>query len=373
MKRTIVNLVSEQTTPNFMFIKEMKNVDDDLLFITSEKFESRIEWITNALGYKNCTVNNIVLENGTEEQWDDMIAQIKKNLSAEMHYTVNITCGTKFMISAIPTAFQSFDAEFYYIPFPRNVILKVGGMDAFDIKYRLNIREFFDCNNTNIPNQKSLTETKEYTKCFFEMFINDKLRFDIIESIRIGYRGHRIDIKKIENKEHTEKKPQIKELSNFLSEIGFPTKENGFLTKDETVYLTGGWFEEYVYSLIEETVKPKDIALGIGLPISEKKTVTNRDLDVVFTHENKLFVVECKTSIDRESILSETVYKAAALKNERLGKLSANTFIFSLSEENEQFKEIAKALNITYYDRSFFTDREKLEKLINGINKKARG
>jgi hypothetical protein len=191
--------------------------------------------------------------------------------------------------------------------------------------------------------------------------------------------------KSIDDIEKTEREgiPKIKEtskeytpipgLKQFLGSIKFPALSVNQLTKYEIQFLTGGWFEEYIFSLIKNKIQPQDIVLGIGLPISDNRAISNRDLDVVFTFENKLFVIECKTGIDKESILNETVYKAAALKNERLGKLSAYTSIFSLSGQNERFKDIAKAMNITYYDRSFFDNEEKFDSIIKDINKKAKG
>ena len=373
MKRTIVNLISEQTTPNFLFVKEMIQIGDELLFISSEKFEERIDWIINALDYTNCTINRIILPDGTEEKWTQMIELIRQHLSKNRKYIVNLTCGTKYMISAVPKAFDDFDTEFYYIPFPKNIILTIGDNTCKQINCRMTVKEYFDCNNTSIPKQKGLTKSEEYTHSFFVKFTKGQVNYDVIEKIRVGYREKRITIADIETKKDEEKKPQISELSGFLSEIDFNPQEAGFLSKDETIYLTGGWFEEYTFCLLKRHFPEHDFALGVGLPISSMKGVNNRDLDVVFTCENKLFIIECKTGIDKESILSETVYKAAALKNERLGKLSANTFIFSLAGENEVFKEIAKAMNIAYYDRSFFSDEGKISIIVSNINKKAKG
>jgi hypothetical protein len=373
MKRIIVNLVSEQTTPNFLFIKEMMQDGDALLFISSKKFEERIDWIINALEFKNCKIDNIVLPDGVEEKWSQMITLIKEKLSKDHQYVVNLTCGTKYMISAVPKAFDGFNAEFFYIPFPKNIILTINADTSRDINYRMSVKEYFDCNNTSIPNHKSLSKNEEYTNSIFEKFVKGELDFDVIEKIRIGYRGKKINIAEIETKENTDEKPQINNLSMFLSDISFPFDEADSLTKDNTRYLTGGWFEEYVYSLIKNDIEPQDILLGVDLPIAENRRISNRDLDVVFTYENKLFVIECKTGIDKETMLSETVYKAAALKNERLGKLSASTSIFSLSEENEQFKDIAKAMNITYYDKLFFIDKEKFKSIILDIDRKAKG
>jgi hypothetical protein len=281
------------------------------------------------------------------------------------------------MISAVPKAFDDFDAEFFYIPFPKNIILKINDETSRNIKYRMSIKEYFNCNNTSISAKKDCHQDEKYTNSIFKKFVGGHLDFDVIEKIRIGYREKKVNIKEVETRIETEedngKKPQIPNLSKFLSGISFPLEDLNFLSKKDTVYLTGGWFEEYVYSLIKSEIKPQDIQLGIDLPITENKHISKRDLDVVFTYENKLFVIECKTGIDKEKMLNDTVYKAAALKNERLGKLSASTSIFSLSGENEQFKDIAMAMSIVFYDKSFFTDAEKSQSIISDINRKAKG
>jgi hypothetical protein len=277
----------------------------------------------------------------------------------------------------------------------------------------MSVKEYFYCNNTQIPNCKTLTQSEEYTKKFFKRFTEEKLDFKVIDLLR-SYREKRTaDISKIESegipqvketlinsfsrksdvenntvevinsssfrinqrflKENSREYPKIEGLSSFLKNIGFNLKTSDKLSKYETQYLTGGWFEEYVYSVIKAQISPDDIALGVGLPITDNKQVSNRDLDVVFTFENKLFVIECKTGIEGEKMLAETVYKVAALKNERLGKLSAYTSIYSLSDENEKFSDIAKAMNITYYDKSYFVADEQFKVIILDINKKAKG
>jgi len=378
MARIIVNLVSRETTPNFLFIKEMKQKDDELLFITSKIFEERIQWIEKALNLENCHSKPVVLDNGIEEKWSQMVSSIRSHLSDEHQYIVNLTCGTKYMISAVPKAFEGYQAEFFYIPFPKNIILKINDDTTKDIAYRMSVTEYFDCNNTQIP-EKLKTTTKgkdDYTPILFEKFTSGQLNMDIIEKIRIGYRNKLLDINNVETKDDEVKKPRIAGLSEFLHSISFPLEKSGFLSKEETVYITGGWFEEYIFSLIKDRINPQDIMIGVDLPITDNKHVSKRDLDVIFTFENKLFVIECKTGIDKESILVETVYKAAALKNERLGKLSASTSIFALNEENEdnsKFKDIAQAMNINYYDKSYFVESDKFQKIIADINKKAKG
>ncbi len=380
MKRTIVSLISEHTTPNFLFIKEMREPGNRLLFISPKRFEARIDWIIKALGYTNCMINSIIMPDGVEEKWDKIIKTIKRRLSKDEQYIVNLTCGNKYLITAIPKVFEGYDAEFYFIPTSKNVILKLGDESRREINYRISVSEYFDCNNTVISSHKELTEKEDYTQPFFHIFLNRIDMFaEMTEKLRY-YRNKNIgDILLVEKEgipkvnENSRHYPPVKGLLNFLRELDFPIQLYGKLSKQESFYLTGGWFEEYVYTKIREKIAPQDLMLGVILPFSDNKNSNKRDLDIVFTYENKLFIIECKVSNVDEKPYNEMVYKAASLRSERLSRLLAHTYIFSLFEEDERFVDVARAMNISFYDKSFFIDEEKFGLIIADIIKKANG
>jgi len=68
----------------------MMQSGNELLFISSKKFEERIDWVVNALGYKNCMINRIILPDGVEEKWLQMILLIKQHLSKDKKFTTYI-------------------------------------------------------------------------------------------------------------------------------------------------------------------------------------------------------------------------------------------------------------------------------------------
>lgn len=374
MKRCIVNIVSEQTIPNFLFIKEKVMFGDELLFISSRKFEERIQWMKNALGYADAHYDIVLLNDGEEEQWDKMIETIQKELSRNISYVVNLTGGTKYMMLAVYQAFQGYEAEFYYIPFPKNSILKISDNNPFILNYRINVEEYL-INYGVAFTEKTIIESAQYTDVFFNYFIKGHLNFSIINLLRSYRNTKKIDIQEVEKTiSNNEKKPQISGLSAFLSEIEFPLKEEGKLYSEETQYITGGWFEEYVYNKIKEKIDPQDVKLGLLIRRSinqQKRSKHVNDLDVVFTYGNKLFVIECKTGIDSQKMFNETVYKAASIKETLLG-LSGNSYIFSLAGEDERLKPITETMGITYFDRSYFVDRGKFETIVQDIKKKAK-
>ncbi len=387
MKKAIVSIISDQTIPNYIFIKEKYQEVDELLFISSKKMENKISWITSALADINLPITKIILESGVEEQWGHMCNEISKNLSLDYIYLVNLTGGTKYMSMAIQTIFKSFNSEFYYIPFPKNEILTPENQidTSSPLKYRVNIREYMSLHNV-VFTQKDSCKEEDYTKVFFNLFVNNKFdqtEKDCINSLR-SYRNFKKLGKTIYNAKKVEINliksgikdcPPTNEIDNFLEKIDFPYQEQGYLYQKEIEYLTGGWFEEYIFNLIKREINPTDITLGVN--IQQTEHANQNDLDVVFTLGNKLFVIECKTAISKigeqgeESLFKEISYKAATIKATLLG-LPGNSFICALSEGNDRFKQTAYKMGITYFDKSYFIEPNKSNEFISFINNLAK-
>ena len=153
--------------------------------------------------------------------------------------------------------------------------------------------------------------------------------------------------------------PPVPGLTDLLNIFNFNSARVGELSKREVEYLTGGWFEEYVYYLIKKRVKPQDIALGVR--IWRKNVKHDNELDVVFTKGNKLFVIECKTGVQTK-LFNEVVYKLCAISEALLG-VSCCSYIFSLRpDDTDILKKVAKNMDITFIDRGILTAQKKLRK-----------
>lgn len=370
MARTIVSIISEQTIPNYIFIKEMYRDGDNLMFIASNnsKMLTRAKYIETVLTL-SCKPTYIVFEkDGDEEDWQTMADTIKKYLSPEEEYVVNLTGGTKYMALTVEMIFSRYNSSFYYIPFPKNTILQLRSKDNVPIAYRTTVSEYMKLYGLPIsPN--SLTQSEEYATHFFSLFTKRQLsddERDVMERLRVSYRDLKKPqlIDKLETSPGTKKYPQVPGLRAFLNHIDFPLKHPDMIDKYEVRYITGGWFEEYVYYLIRRNLHPTDIQIGVLIKSSE--TTNINDLDVVFTLGNKLFVVECKTAVGQESQFNQIVYKASALKETLMG-LSGRSYIFSLSPEVERLRGIARNMGVEYCDQTYFLDNAKLEDLLRKI------
>ena len=344
MNRIIVSIISEQTIPNYLFIKEIFQDGDSLLFISSQKFQERIKWIQETLKIADNLIQSIIFPEGGEERWNDMNADLTKVLSLEYTYMVNLTGGTKYMTLLVLSVFEKYKSQFFYIPFPQNTILEPFKNDSLSLTYRLRVDEYLSNNHVTFT-EKRLTQSEEYCDYFFERFLNGSLNYNLIDNLRSYRNVKKKAISSIENCIPTGKYPRIEGLNHFLNNIQFPLEEDGFLKRHEFEYLTGGWFEEYVYYKIQRYINPQDIKLGVLIKRTQNRN--QNDLDVVFTSGNKLFVIECKTGIVGVKMFNETVYKATAIKEAVLG-LSANTFIVSLAPKEEDLKNTARNMGIQY-------------------------
>lgn len=367
-KQVLVSIISKQTIPNYLFIKDRQEQDDEMLFIATQEMKNEADWLIQTLKCTEEEKQVILLEKNQEEKWNEMTAAIAEHISSDKHYVVNLTGGTKYMTLAVYHLFSKYDSEFFYIPFPRNVVLKPFLDDEEAIDYRLKIDEYLSLYGLDFNTLKRNTvRKKEFTESFFQLFIQSfsEKESAILNKIREAYRDKGIkDINRVEMGFNLKgKEIPIPGLNDFLENIHFGNNENE-LSKYETQYLTGGWFEEYIYHKIKESISVDDIAIGVKL--KKEEGVFNNDLDVVFTYQNHLFVIECKTGFDSNRMFNEIVYKAVAIKESMFG-LPAHTYIFALNEENEQLIKVAKSMNITYFGKSYFTEPDKWNEIVEHI------
>ena len=99
MKTILVSLISEQTIPNVLLIKELKDIDQHI-FITTQKMEDekkcRSDWIIKATALRLNQVQRIIVNQDSLADIENQLAtQVKKD---ETHFVVNLTGGLKITV-----------------------------------------------------------------------------------------------------------------------------------------------------------------------------------------------------------------------------------------------------------------------------------
>ena len=374
MAKTIVNIITEDNPiPAYLFIKEMYKEGDRLMYISAKDTEDDLDALSELFNVPTDHIEEIVLKNDTDElKYENICRAVLGHLKHDVKYCVNLAGGTRYMALAVQQVFERFDSEFFYVQVEENMIVKSKFDDSifnnddiiYPIRHRMTIVEYLkahEIQNDLDPRYLHLPiREKEDAKLFFEKFTQRGFTgqdYDTMEVLR-QYRNMRsIQIVTAETVGYYQY-PPVPGLSGFLVRAGFVPERKGTLNKREIEYLTGGWFEEYVYFLVRKNIKPQDIALGVR--ISRSGVRHDNELDVVFTKGNKLFVIECKTGVETERLFNEIVYKACAIKEALLG-VSCFSYIFSLRKDDRNIlKRIADNMELTFVDHDILMTQRKL-------------
>jgi len=377
MKNLIVTLLSEQTIPNVQFIKyiqeKLKNEDQSFghLFVSTKQMEEKGvgNWIC-----KVCDITKLQTIIVEHNSLSDIQMKLTEKCPEAETYFVNVTGGTKIMSMAVSDFFKmKANARIYYIDgnkcwlnFPENERY------CADLADNINLKEYIESYGFEIKEGNLSGVGFEYTKQFLQEFIKfgDREK-QIINKLR-EKRGKYATIKEITG------------LQDFLCNINFPlTDKNSLLaSKNEVRYLTGDWFEEYIYSCLisEGIIKDEDLKTGMELFKLDKNLARIKDengnplmneFDIMFLYKTKFYAIECKTSIfdGKKNFINETIYKSIALKN-KLGLFSGFS-IFTLSlrgtskfDVQERHLQRAADSNIKVFSREDIVNCQSISKLL---------
>ena len=199
--------------------------------------------------------------------------------------------------------------------------------------------------------------------------ITNKLRND---NLRLDHKLYVNEIKEFNDKEKDERYnfDNFDWVGELFKSLHFKLGE--YLLKRDIDFITGGWFEEYVYYIVKQLISNHKncLKLGIGLNPNSKnqenaaRYFTNNDLDVVFVHNNELYVVECKSGgMDANDLYNKTVYLASALK--KYFGLSVKSVLCTLSEMGSNKKEKSEILGVIPIDRENFNLKGRFKEILN--------
>lgn len=368
MSKTLVNIISsESPLPAYLFIKEKYVEGDQILFISSRNASSDLHHLSKVLCVSKEQISEIIFRENEEFTYERICRKLRSVLKEDIHYFVNLAGGTRYMALAVQQAFSKFHTDFFYMNLRDNNIVKsIFDDSVFDdddyfypIKQKMKISEYLtlhDIVHDALERQGHLPIRGEsYVKQIFSFFADGHLNssdYEILEVLRVDYRNRirENQFLRIDEMEQgrVSRCDAIPNLSKFLDYMHFVPERTGHLSKAELDFLTGGWFEEYCYYLAIRKFAPDDILIGVH--VARPGVEHDNELDVVFTKDNMLHVIECKSGISSNKLFNEIVYKACALKEALLG-LMCHYYLFSLKRDNaqEDFRKIAGIMGVDFW------------------------
>lgn len=355
-RKVIVSLVSDQTIPNVLFIKE-KHFADKYYFISTEKMERNYASnnILNALKLLDKKEDVVEIIEVVEDSLLDIDEKLVNKLLIEDDddVLVNITGGTKIMSLGVYNFFsRNGAADIYYIPIGKNEVRQIFPLRKnrhFPLESRTTLFEYLAAygvtvNDKSFASKNKLLKKEENTKLLFHHFIGEKRKelFINAEEIRKNnFRGKRI-------RRNNEAESFVFANAQFFTDYGVVFENEQVISDKETKYLTGEWFEEFLYPKIKRILNKNHEEIGMGVQLV--KNGAPNEYDIIFTHNNSLYVIECKTDIsDNEEgkisyLFTNTLYKAATLKKE-FG-LWVNYYLFAMNDFSKLKEEQRNRANL---------------------------
>lgn len=363
MKNTVIILISDQTVPNILFLKWFyaahKSEENTIYFISTKQMEEK-EKSKNIVDTLSQIAKQMNFEKPLILDDENSLPMIQRNVQENIsddfdNFYVNITGGNKLMSLAVYMLFSASPKSIiYYQPIGKSLQQISPDFEEYDMGEIMSVNEYMNAYGINISSAGKCVKEEDFYKNILEIvnknkagrsqilyLINDKKFFkQHLED------GKRYDLANLpaDKLSSMDKKVVPETMQKTVADFGFDFHNVGI---DELKYISGGWFEEFVYYKVmhKKNLSPKKIALNVYLTNSKK---VRNELDVVYIENNALRVIECKSFINekgQKELLTDTIYKIQALKSQ-FG-LSVKSYLYTLSPITEpQFTERAKTFGI---------------------------
>lgn len=283
MAKILVSIISEHLIPNYHLFLHFTNDIDEHVLITTSKMES---YATNFVELLNPEkkVSKLILDDFSNFETVNKNL-INSNLAIENEYIVNITGGTKIISLAVFNYFRERKSLIYYVAIGTNSCQQIYPNQKLpeEFNHQLSLIDYLSLYGFSIEKSNKLFKNPSDTKQLFAKVETQKYNALSVYEIRDAF-----------------------------------TKNEQKANSQQLLYLKGLWFEEYMYNLIKEKLHLKDTQMALNVKVKRNKDQTNVDneFDLMFVKNNKLYVVECKSSIgekkDHKKNIESYLYKLAA-------------------------------------------------------------
>lgn len=321
MKNVHICLVSDQTIPNILAIHDLK--PDKLVFVSTVKMEEKkaVQSILsclrlNGMDYENrhqITVVNQDSFDSCEKALKRLAEQFKED-----NISVNLTCGTKVMSMAAFSVFRG-TARQIYTPIPRNEFIEIDESPESEpvhpLPLRLDIRSYITAYGVRISNMQETQVLKERARRGRELsgWIVDN--YADVENLlcAFAYNLNRFDARNMDSFDfamsyETRNDAEVELLKRFgMNEKNIARR----LNKLEIGFITGDWLSDYCYEALSR-LNVDDC--GTGVELIDKNGNPN-EFDVMFTKDNALYLIECKSLKQKTDKGADILYKIAALQD----------------------------------------------------------
>ncbi|MDP8101359.1 Card1-like endonuclease domain-containing protein [Phocoenobacter atlanticus] len=311
-------LVSEQAAPNYLPITDPKFKPKEAVFLVGKGMEENAEFLEKAFVMQQVKVKKYFCEDSWGlRELNDVLFKILEDYE-DKNIALNLTGGTKLMALVAQSLFKDDTPTFY---FNNNQLLFLKGEEsaiAMDLNCNVNINGYLTAyGETSIRSSSkqiadSHLELSEYLGKRYNRFKNAlPVLNGLASETKPRSLTRNIDNKKLKINALVE----LLEYFKACNLIDFYQNTIEFKSEEDRFFLNGGWLETYAFNTVnklkKEQLNIQDIQYNLEVGNSnydknksdyKKDNLGNKnELDVTFIANNKLYIIECKTSLMKDN------------------------------------------------------------------------
>jgi hypothetical protein len=367
----VFHLFSEQKIPCYLGIQQLQA--NTHIFIDTMQHSSLMmkQFLKNTQTYHQLTVNAYDIQE-IHDKIIEKIDELHSNIS-NIKIAFNLTGGTKLMFISAYAAAVKKNASAFYFNVQNHTLLDLTSLVAYpsikmtdvDIFIKLSGHQtasmpppqFLNPSGKQIPfchdqNRKNLRDCLWQNRNFITQHYN------AICSIAFDPQENPIPFSFSKNKLN------ISLDTNWNVKISVGIQAFTFQAwQDFACFLTGGWFEEYVYcelSALQTQGLIYDLRLNLQVTASTNPSTPKHELDIAFSDGHRLYVIECKAG----KVQAPHIVKLKDNLN-ILGGLDAKGILaacFPIPNHHVTIQQKIKEARIEYITSHF---EQKIKNLIN--------
>ena len=324
MSHIHVCLVSDQTIPNILGIYHFK--PEKIIFCSTDRMEKegKTDAIMNTLKLcgldysiksEKILVDQDCLED-CESKFNNEIAE--KYINDKM--TVNLTGGTKIMVLGAYKVLSKLAEQMIYTPIPKNEFVVVYPREGTckspaSLSLRFSVEAYVTAYGVKVKNSNKLEQLKSNAKrneklCQWMVHNYNAIEY-LLGELYGQLKGRRDDKNYGLELDYMPKNGKERELKSMLK-LAEGNIIRKTLTKNEIRFLTGDWLSDYCFNEISR-LSVDDCITGIELLSSQG---ADNEFDVMFTKDNALYIVECKSLKQKHDKDADILYKISALQDD---------------------------------------------------------
>ncbi len=340
---TTISILSDQLIPNVLFIKQMGLHDGKHIFLSTAQMrkKNKSSILADALEISESQYQTIEIDPNSPKKINQKL--LENFIDSTEEFLINITGGTKMMSQMTYEFFRNFPrAKIYYWPIEFNYVEQLYP----------NLKEVYFEQQTDL-------DLKTYLAAYGYTFT---------ASCELSYKFSRAE----------ELYTQVCKKMDSGSVVNIQKATQADYTKEDKKYLTGGWFEEWLYGTIKKVLNLADNAIAYNLKLkseySLRNTESDNEIDIAFVYKNTLYIVECKvfTAISLNSKkITDAIYKISSIRQSMGLKATALVCILAPFGDKPERKRSIDYLSRMAQVKEIFSLEVMVEKekFINQIKK----